>query len=343
MKSMLLPFRFKTWFKVGFIGWLAGAASSGGCNFNLPSGPSSGPSGADIEQNIRTFVSEHMLMLVLLVAFSFALSAAFVYLACRFRFVLFDSVLQQDPQIGRGWRSYAGPAHRYFGFSICLMVASGIALLLIVGLPLWRAFKSGVFQSDNPFPALLAYLIPLVLGGLLFLIVAATVTTLVNDFMVPALALDNMTIGDAWAQLRAMISAEPGAFVVYLLMKVVLSVAGGIAVAIATLVVVLVIAIPSALVVVMFVAIFKDAGPAGTTFGIILVAIGILVAVGAFLVLTFLASAPLTVFLTSYAFYFLGGRYPRLGDQLWPRIPEPIPPPPMSPPPPPLSGAAPVM
>jgi hypothetical protein len=163
--------------------------------------------------------------------------------------------------------------------------------------------------------------------------------------MVPALALDNMTIGDAWAQLRAMISAESGAFIVYLLMKMVLSFAGGALVGIAMIIVIVVIAIPSVLLVLFFAAIFKDAGPSGMAFGTILAIIGIFIAAAAFLMLIMLATAPVAVFFTSYAFYFLGGRYPRLGNQLWPPIPAPIPPPPMSspPPPPPLSGAAPAM
>jgi hypothetical protein len=138
-----------------------------------------------------------------------------------------------------------------------------------------------------------------------------------------------------------MMSAEPGAFVVYLLMKMVLSFAGSAIIGIAMLIVLVVLAIPSILVVVMIVAIFKDAGPAGTAFGIMLAVIGVFMAAAVLLVLIMLAAAPIAVFFTSYAFYFLGGRYPRLGDQLWPRIPEPTPPPPMSPPPPPpLFGPA---
>ncbi|HMF92131.1 MAG TPA: hypothetical protein VKL40_15915 [Candidatus Angelobacter sp.] len=346
MKAMLFrPFRFKTWLKIGFIGWLAGAGTSGGFNYRggLPGGSEGGTAGHDVEQTIRVFLSEHMILVIMAVALTMALSVAFLYLSCRFRFILLDSVLERDPQIARGWWRYGGPANRYFGFLICYMLACAVLLGLILGLPLWRAYKSGVFTGDNPFPALFGYLIPILLGVLVLVMVAAIITSLVNDFMVPILALDGTTIGGAWSRLKEMITAEPWAFAGYLGMKLVLSIAAGVAVGIAMVVIILVLAIPTAIVVVVFVLLLKNAGPAGMVIGIILAAIGILVAVGLLLVLSILASAPVAVFFTSYSFYFFGGRYPRLGALLWPQTPAPVTPAPLVPPPPPLPGAAPAM
>jgi hypothetical protein len=51
-------------------------------------------------------------------------------------------------------------------------------------------------------------------------------------------------------------------------------------------------------------------------------AAGLLV-LGCVLLLTMFLSAPFTVFFTSYAFYFFGGRYPKLGALLEPQ-PSPI-------------------
>lgn len=345
MKAMLFrPFRFKTWLKVGFIGWLAGASSGGGCNLRMPSVPDQrgGTSGQDVEHTIRVFLNEHLLIVILILAFSIAISLAFVYLSCRFRFILFDSVLERDPQIARGWWRYDRPAHRYFGFLISYMIASVLLLALIVGLPLWRAYKSSIFKADNPFPALFAYLVPLVLGVLLFVIVAAVIASLVNDFIVPLLALDEMTIGGAWFRLKEMIAAEPWAFAGYLGMKFVLALAAGAVAGIAMLIVVLALAIPAAVVVGVLVVILKDAGPGGMVVGIILAVFGILVAVALLLLIVMLISAPVAVFLTSYSLYFFGGRYPRLGAVLWPPAPAPVSPPPGVPPPP-LPGAAPAM
>jgi hypothetical protein len=347
MRAILLrPFRFKIWLKIGFIGWLAGAGA-GGFNLNVPSlprgsGSSGGRTAEDVEHAVRAFFSEHLLLIALIAAAGFLIGLGFVYLSCRFRFILFDSILQEDPQIGRGWRRYSREANRYFGFVVSFMVASGIALALVVGLPLWRAYKSGVFKSDNPFPALLAYLLPMLLGAFLFAIIAAVIASLANDFAVPLLALDDATIGGAWSALKEMILVEPWAFAGYLGMKVVLSIAAGIVIGIAMIIVILVLAVPAVVVVAMLAYVLKDSGAAGMTIGILLAAIGILVAIALLLILGMLASAPVTVFFTSYAFYFLGGRYPRLGALLWPQPPAPIMPP-FVPPPPPIPGAAPAM
>ena len=183
----------------------------------------------------------------------------------------------------------------------------------------------------------------MLLGVLLFIIVAAIITSLVNDFMVPVLALDEATISSAWSRLKGMIAVEPGAFAGYLGMKLVLSIAAGIAAAIAWVVVVLVLAIPTVIIVIVLAAVLKDTGPAGVAIGVILAAIGILLAVFVLLILGMLITAPVAVFFTSYSFYFLGGRYPRLGALLWPQPPTPLAPSPLVPPPPPIPGAAPAM
>jgi hypothetical protein len=343
MKQILLPFRFKRWLKIGFIGWLAGAASGGGCNFNYRSSSGGGgSSGQDVEQTIRVFLNEHMLLVIFVVAFAVAVSLVLFYLSARFRFVLFDTVLRRDPNITRGWELYSGPAHRYLGFLICFMITFGLGLALIIGVPMWRAFKSGVFKGSNPFPALFGYLLPMIFGVLLLVIVMAVISSLLNDFMVPLLALDNLTIGGAWSRLREMMSAEPGAFIVYLLMKVALSMAFGLAVGIAMVIVILALAIPTAVVAAVLVVVLKDLGTAGLVIGILLAVVGILVGMAVILVLTMLATAPVAVFFTSYAFYFFGGRYPRLGALLWPQPPAPVAPPPGVPPPP-LPGVAPAM
>ncbi len=342
MKFMLLrPFRFATWLKIGFMGWLASAGTSGGFNINLPSFPGrrGGTGGASAEETVRAWMHEHMLLIVLIVTLIVALLTTLglilLYLSCRFRFILFDSVLQTDAQIGRGWSRYRRPAGRYFGFLICLLLVSGIVIALIVALPLWRAYKRGVFRSEDPF-AIFGILAPVILGVFVFAVISAIITSLANDFGVPLLALDDLTVVDAWGVLREMISAEPWAFAGYLGMKLVLSIAAGAMVAFAAIAVFLVLLIPGVILAILGVAIAKAAG---AVVGIVLAGIGVVAAIAIVLILSMMATAPIAVFFTSYSFYFFGGRYPKLGALLWPQPPAPVAPP--APPPPSLrpSGA----
>jgi hypothetical protein len=339
-KSMLFrPVRFKNWLKIGFIAWLAG---SGGAGFNYTGGSFPGqkrePGTQEMEHAIRAFLNEHVLLIVLVAALAFVIGLAFLYLSCRFRFILFDSILSGDPQIGRGWRRYGSPANRYFGFMILVMVACGIVLLLIAGLPLWHAFKSGVFSGDNPFSALLRYLVPIVLGILVLAVVAAIVTTLANDFMLPLMALEDIRVGRAWRRLQEMLSAEPGAFSGYLAMKLALSIGIGIVVGIAMLLAIVVLAIPAVILALLIGTVVKGAG---LVYGLVAAAVGLFVGLALLLFLILLAMAPGAVFITSYSLFFLGGRYAPLASLLWPPPPASLIPPPTLPPP--MPGAAPAI
>lgn len=342
-KAMLFrPFRLRTWIKVGFMAWLAGSAGAGG-NFNynggsLPNGEMP-PGLHDIEGTIRNFLFEHWPLILSIAVFVFLIWLVFLYISCRFRFILLDSVLWRDAQIGRGWQNYRQQGGRYFGFMVAFGLLSTLVLGLMIGIPLWRAYKSGVFSSGNPLAELLRILIPMILGVFVFVIVAAIVNSLATDFVTPLMALDNMTIGQSWRALRELAAAEPGAFAGYLGMKLVLSIAAGIASAIAMVMALLILAIPAVILVVIFIALLKGAGAVAAAVGIVAAVIGIVLGICLVFTLVFLVTAPIGVFFTAYSLYFFSGRYPKLDGLLWP--PAPVQPSsPWATPPPPLPGPA---
>lgn len=334
LKSMLFrPFRFTTWLKIGFIGWLAGAAGSSG-SFNIPSGShgDGGDVAHDVGRAISSWMHEHVLLILLIIAFLTMVGLIFLYISCRFRFILFDSVLRRDAQIGRGWRLYGPQAQRYFGFQLAFLLSILALALLVVGLPLWRAYTRGAFQSGDPF-MWLRVLIPVVLALIAVVIISTIVNSFANDFGIPILALDNSTLGSAWQTFKQIVSTEPWSFAGYLGMKLVLWIAAGIAVVIPFVIIVLVLLIPGVILVLVGVAVAKALGPIAA---VLLAVVGALLAVAVFFILGMLAIAPVAVFFTSYSLYFLGGRYPRLGALLWPEPPSsPTAPLPLVPPPPP--------
>ena len=61
----------------------------------------------------------------------------------------------------------------------------------------------------------------------------------------------------------------------------------------------------------------------GAVAGIIICGIALLVAAAGLICLLLILTAPVSVFFTSYALYFFGGRYPKLAALLWP---QPVPP-----------------
>jgi hypothetical protein len=327
------PFRFATWLKIGFIGWLAGEGVNWSFNYSTRGPSIPGTQGENPLPMIREWIMGHLGVIVLAVAFALLLALLFAYISCRFRFILLDAVLTRDPQIGRAWRRYGAGANRFFVFWVIFLLATWTALFFIVVRPLWRAFKSGVFSSHDPWAAILSLILTLFLGLLVFGIVYAVISTLANDFLLPIIALEDQSAGGAWSYLADMVSSEPWAFAGYLGMKLVLVMAAGLASAIVFLVCLLVLALPVLAIVLvgaLIVTALKSLGPVGAAFAVVLIGIFVLVGAALVIVLSMLATAPFAVFFTSYSLYFLGGRLPSLGAILWP-APPPVVLPPMPP------------
>jgi hypothetical protein len=269
----------------------------------------------------------HVFVVVIGVIVVFAL--IFLYLFCRFRFILFDSVVTGQPDIGRGWRKYESQANRYFAFWLAFRLVTWGALVLIVGVPLWHAYKNRLFSGDNSLPVFFAIIASVALGALVVTIAFAIVSTLAKDFVMPVLALDDLSLNDAWSAVWRVAASEPGAWAAYMGMKVLCAIASSIVLTIAFVIAMLpaliVIGIPVGILIALGVLAFKAIG---AVFGIIICCIAVLLAVAGFLCLLLILTAPISVFFTSYALYFFGGRYPKLAVLL---SPQPIPPLPQTP------------
>lgn len=334
------PFRLSTWLKMGFIGMLGGALATAGGNlgsrFSMP--PARVPQGnfprdpmAEIHQAIRAIhLADYFHLIVTLMICVAVVALVFLYLFCRFRFVLFDSVISGRPAVAPGWRQYASQANRYFGFWLVFRLVNWTVMMLIIGVPLWRAYKSGVFGGDNSIYALFELLASIALGVIAAAIAFAIVSTLMKDFIMPIMALDNFTLGDSWSALWRVIASEPGAWAGYLGLKLVLAIAAGITLAIAFVIAMipaaLVIGIPFGVIIALGVTLKSSA----TAVAFIMFFIAGVVAVAGIACLYMVLIAPFSVFFPSFAFYFFGGRYPKLGALLSPQVPPVAPVPQMA-------------
>ncbi len=116
-QQLLRPFRMGQWSKLAFVGLLAGELSSGGgCNFGVPHIPQ------------RNSGSEHLLSLPfpsvdpkllagligLLVVLAIVLWLFFLYINSVMRFILFDSIVAKQCQIGGRWGRRQAPGFSLF-------------------------------------------------------------------------------------------------------------------------------------------------------------------------------------------------------------------------------------
>ena len=328
------PFRLGTWLKIGFIGLLGGGVATFNGNANFPTSyqvPANrrfpDDPFAEILRALHSIhIADYIHAIVIGLAIAVAISLIFLYLFCRFRFVLFDSVITTQPAVGRGWRLYASQANHYFGFWLVFRLVNFGAVALIIGVPLWHAYKNGALSGDGSLIVLLKLVASIALVALLASIVFGIISTLMKDFIMPIMALDNFDPGDAWSALWRVIASEPGAWAGYLGMKLVLTIGAGIALAIAFLIALLpafvVIGIPTGLLVMVGVLVLKSGAVA---VGVVICTIAGLFAATSLCCIYMVLTAPITVFFASYAFYFFGGRYPKLGALLWPQPVSPTP------------------
>jgi hypothetical protein len=343
-QQLLKPFRINQWAKLALVGFLAGELSSGGgCNApsfpGLPHKGGNGPHMGDLSGlHLPHFDPATVaLVITLVVAGALLFGILFMYLSSMMRFVLFDSVVTKRCEIRESWRRRHAAGIRLFFWHILLAVISWGVMLVMIGIPALIAFSLGWFSDPGEHVA------PLVLGGIFvfpvfFVVVIATlvVTVLTKDFVVPQMALEDISAIEGWRRLVPMIKSEIGSYAAYIGMKIVLSMGAAIIFGIATAVAVVLLLIPAALI---GLAVILAGKAAGLTWTPIVIAWGVVAVIIAFVVILYVVSfvsVPGIVFFPAYALYFFAARYPALNAILHPAPLLPPPPPPFLPPPEPI-------
>jgi hypothetical protein len=337
-QQLTQPFRLAQWAKLALVGFLAGELSSGGCNmsgFQIPTrspsqhfAPSSGP------------LADPMLyasLLAVLIVTGCIFFVLFLYLNSVMRFVLFDSVIQKTCEIRRSWERHHRHGLRYFVWQIFVMLATAVALVILVGIPAGVGLALGWLRDPK------SHLAPLIVAGmmlffvfLIFFIALLTVHIFTKDFVIPQMALDDVSAIEGWRRLWPMLQTEKGAYAGYAGLKVAMALGAAAIVGIISSIVILVMLIPVGGVGALVVLGGKAAGLDWNPYTITLAVVAVTTAVGLILYVISLISVPAIIFFPAYSIYFYASRYPRL-DALIHTPPPPLPyvPPAIEPLPPP--------
>jgi len=341
-QQLVQPFRASQWAKLGLVGLLAGEMSSsgGGCNpgtFQMPTPPNHSQRFLEIGMAGASPMVYASLIAVLIVA-GLVLMVLFLYLSSVMRFVLFDSVVAKECRIRDSWSRRQGPGRRYFVWQILLFLAWIVGLTILVGIPAGFAFAVGWLREPKN------HMIPLILGGmalffvvLVFVVAQLVVHVMTKDFVVPQMALEEISAIEGWRRLWPQIMTEKGGYAAYIGMKIVMAIGAAIVLGVVSAIVVLLFLIPvGGLGAVAVIA----AMAAGLTWNLYTITLAVVVGSLAILLLLYvisLISVPAVVFFPAYAIYFFAARYPALDALLHPAPPPMISP--TSPEPPPLPPA----
>ncbi len=317
-EQLLHPFRAAQWAKLALVGFLAGELSSGGCNgssFRSPTRPGAGPHFPLPHPNLLFYAS----LIALLIGLAAVLWILFLYVSSVMRFILFDSVITKRCEIRRSWAHRHEAGLRYFVWQLFLILAMLVVLTVLVGIPAGFALAAGWLNDPRE------HLIPLILGGLvLFFVVIGLILLLLlvhvltKDFVVPKMALENISAFEGWRRLLPMLQREKGSYAGYIGLKIVLTVAAAVIVGIVTFIVVLILLIPVGGFGVVAVLLGKTAGLTWNLFTITLAVVVGSVVLAILLYVIALISVPAIVFFPAYSIYFFASRYPVLDALLHP-------------------------
>src|SRR5665213_655263 len=158
-----------------------------------------------------------------------AIGLAIFYLCSRLQFVLFDIVLNRGEFVAPAWRKYGRQSWKWTGIKVLLGTVFTLALGIPVAvyvihhvIPLLASVTPNQPPPMELFVALFGFEFGMLFGlGGLFL-----AHWLLTDFVLPSLALEDTTLGEAFRRFFQLVRREPGPFSLYVLLKIGLALAG---------------------------------------------------------------------------------------------------------------------
>ncbi len=273
----------------------------------------------------------------------------FFYLCSRLQFAFFDIVVNRGEFVAPAWRKYGRSSLSWTGFKILIGTLATLAFAVPIAafihqlIPMFRTWSE--FKPGQPPP--MQFMAAFYGGYFVFMLVMGgfyIVSSLLCDFMLPSLALEDTGLREAFRRMVELIRREPGEFAIYTLLKLGLGFAAYMGATIAWEILFLLGTLIVGVVVFLIGFLLHLAGVPTLVLTVLGFFAGALWYIFLMYSIVFPLGAVLT-FLDAYAHYFLGGRYPMLGDLLDRSTPPPAlayappyPPPHYPPPPLPIAG-----
>jgi hypothetical protein len=246
------------------------------------------------------------------------IAAVIFYLITRLRFAFFHCLVHNTKLIRPGWELYKEQASRFFwlniGVAACFLLLVGlIAIPFAAGF--WRVFHDVQPGGHPNIPMLLGLMLPLLPIIFCLVVLGVALDIILRDWMLPHVALEDASAGEAWSSVWSRIKVEKGQFFVYAILRLILPIVAMIAIFMILLIPGLVLAgavefgIHSA---------FANSTGSAVAAGVMLQVFFGLVAVGFAVLASICLGGPLSTATREYAILFYAGRYKVMGDLLYP-------------------------
>jgi hypothetical protein len=326
-KSLLFrPFQWKTFLKLTAVAFFA---EIGGGSFSLGSGSNRNP--GTIPGASPATYGLILAVLFALLLFALVFGLVMLYVGSRLQLVILEVVATRQTTIAPIWRRYSRLTWRWIGLKLLFFLLCGLVLLAVLTPVIFGMFRNMPSGGQPPAAAFFSHIVLFIGAIFLVVLVVGSAYLLLRDLALPFLALEDLSITDTLGRLRSVVTAAPGEIVLYLLLRFVLGLVAAIGAEIVIFLILLVSLIPFAIIGGVLWLALHHAGTVGTAALIASAIVGGLVLLAWMTCVCIGLVGTVFVFTQSYALYFLGGRYPLLGNILEPpQVAYPPPPPPLT-------------
>lgn len=253
----------------------------------------------------------------------------YCYFMARLRFALFDSLVHARSALAPGFNLYEHQAVRFFRAKVLVWLSIAgltVAIIAVVAIVVLSVTTLRTPEGTYDAGVFLVLFFPAVGFAAFVLILSILMQIVVNDFILPHMALENASLREAWRSVRKAIRADKESFFSYFLLRIVILIVVG--------------PILAVLAFALLWPIFWVLGASATGYAALLDdAPGFLAGLQVTSIILFSSLAavvgaagsaflggPLMVLLRAHALYFYGSRYKSLGDALYPmQSPQTVP------------------
>lgn len=265
------------------------------------------------------FTAALIAIIIACVVVGLIVGLVFFYLSSRLQFTLFHIVLRSETFVAPIWRRYGAATWRWMGLKLLFFVAA-FACAAPIFIPAIIYFIRGIsLQSHGDNSHIVGFIfsaLACVATLILFVFAIAVVTILLRDFALPSMALEGTPLGETVRRVVSLTRAETGQVALYVLLRVCIGIAGTFASYMVLGILALIVGAPLGGVGFGLWRGLHHAGAgahAGMIAGWVILALLLLAVLVVGVICLF---GYLFTFLQAYAIFFLGGRYPLMGQLL---------------------------
>jgi hypothetical protein len=232
-RRQLFPFRFERWLALGFVAFLDQCGrTQTGFSTGFPGGSSGHEGGGEhspgeVLSQMAAWLGAHVTLVVVVAAVVLVITLCFtalvLWINSRGVFMYVDAVATGRADVSRPWREHAAKADSYFAWSFGLSIAAltgGIVLLVTAALVIFRVAHG---PSGFGFNAGVVVALMVIAGLLLIFVLSFALFSLaLRDFVAPIQMRTGRSCGACIGTFLELLRVYPGAFAVYVLLKIVL-------------------------------------------------------------------------------------------------------------------------